>query len=340
MIKPILLLTGLVFLTACQETVLEKAPVTASKNQVLASGELKSAESHLIAPPSIRRMWQYPIKFMVPENSQVKAGQVVIKFDDKQIQDSLIDKQGELERAQKSLENLQQQEQKTEQELILAVAEKQMQFDKTKRKAEIIDQSRSENDRKKAQIDFTIAQNDLFLAKQKLTFQLETRELNLKMSQGKVARLQNEVADLEADVEKLKVKAPIDGVVIYQTNYEGEKSSVGESVQFGQAVLAVAVLDQMHVLAQIDEPDSGKIKIGQAVKVTLDGSSAQVVNGKIQSLGGVFREKSWQDKRRIIDAMISLDTVDTAVMRPGMSARIEVDIATPVIAAKTEERTL
>ena len=319
----------MLLLTACnddeqQHYLVKKSDIAITVN---ANGELESSTSAIIAPPSVARMWQYQIKTMLAENTQVKKGQVVVSFDDKQVRDKLIDKQSSLERAKKQLENAQNKELIKEQELTLSVAEMKMNYDKAKRKAEIVDQSRSEVERKKSQIDFTIANNDLTLAKNKQTFQQQSKELNLKMVQSKVARLQSEVDGYLQDIERLKVKAPIDGLVIYKTNYEGEKSSIGESVQFGQPVIELAVLKNMQVKAQIDEPDSGKIAPGQTVKITIDGSSELVVSGKIKSLGRVFREKSYQDKRRIVDAIVSIDNIDTSVIRPGLTARLEITTA-------------
>ncbi|MGC4548883.1 hypothetical protein, partial [Escherichia coli] len=78
------------------------------------------------------------------------------------------------------LENAQNKELIKEQELTLQVAEMKMNYDKAKRKAQIVDNSRSEVERKKSQIDFTIASNDLTLAKSKQAYQQQSKELNLK----------------------------------------------------------------------------------------------------------------------------------------------------------------
>ncbi|TGE79698.1 HlyD family secretion protein [Pseudoalteromonas sp. KS88] len=326
--KTLLIVTAL-FLSACSEP--DNQHFNVKSNDVVltvkANGELESSSSAMIAPPSVARMWQYQIKTMQPENSHVKKGQVVISFDDKPVRDRLIDKQGKLERAKKQLENAQNKELIKEQELALKVAEMKMNYDRAKRRAQIVDNSRSEVDRKKSQIDFTIADNDLTLAKSKQAYQLQSKKLNLKTAESKVARLQSEVNGFLKDIERLKVKAPIDGLVTYKTNYEGEKSSIGESVQFGQPVIELAVLQDMQIKAQIDEPDSGKIAPGQIVKITIDGSSEIVVSGKVKRLGRVFTEKSPQDKRRIIDAIVSIDDLDTSIIRPGLTARLEITTA-------------
>ena len=222
------------------------------------------------------------------------------------------------------LDNKKIKEIATEQEFILAVAEKEMEFEKAKRKAEIVDNSRSENDRKKSEIDFTVAKNDLFLSQENLNFHKKNSILNLKLAQGKVARLTVEVDDFNRDIERLKVKAPMDGMVIYKANWEGEKPAVGESVQFGQPILELAVIEHMQLKAQVAEPDSGKLVLGQKVKIILDGTQEQIFSGKVVNLGRVFRSKSAQDKKRILDTIIEFDKTNSSVMRPGMTARIEV----------------
>ncbi len=314
----------LFLLSACENSPTETVKVEKIQLVVTASGELESKQTAMIAPPSISRMWQYQIKQLTPENSRVQKGDTIVSFDSKSVMDRLIDKQADLERAKKQLENKEIKETETEQELILNVAEKKMEYEKAERKAEIVDHSRSDNDRKKSVIDFTIAENDLFLANEKLNFHKSNKLLNFKLAKGKVNRLTTEVNNFKNDIQRLKVKAPMDGMVIYRPNGEGEKPSVGDNVFFGQPVLELAVIEQMQLKAQIAEPDSGKIKLGQRVKIMIDGTQELVLQGEVVELGRVFRDKSTQDKRRIFDAIISFVQPEGTIIRPGMTARIEV----------------
>jgi HlyD family secretion protein len=314
----------LVLLCACEKAPSETVKLEQVRLIVTASGELESKQTAMIAPPSVSGMWQYQIKQLTPENTRVKKGEVIVAFDSKKVVDRLVDKQADLDRAQKELENKKIKEEESEQELILSIAEKKMEYEKAERKADIIDNSRAENDRKKSVIDFTIAENDLFLAKERLTFHKNNKALNLKLAKGKVNRLTAEVNDFKSDIERLKVKAPIDGMVIYRANWQGEKPAVGESIQFGQPVVELAVIEQMQLKAQISEPDSGKIKLNQKVKIMIDGTQEIVLQGSIVELGRVFRDKSSQDKRRVFDAIIAFEQPKDTVIRPGMTARIEV----------------
>jgi HlyD family secretion protein len=314
----------LMLLTACEKVPSETVKLEKVQLVVTASGELESKQTAMIAPPSVSRMWQYQIKQLTPENTRVKKGDLIVAFDSKKVMDRLIDKQADLERAQKELENKKIKETESEQELILGVAEKKMEYEKAQRRADIIDNSRSKNERQKSVIDFTIAENDLFLSKEKLKFHINNKALNLKLAKGKVNRLTAEVNDFKGDIERLKVKAPIDGMIIYRANWQGEKPAVGESVQFGQPIVELAVIEKMQLKAQISEPDSGKIKLGQRVKIMIDGTQEIVLQGEIVELGRVFRDKSSQDKRRVFDALIAFEQPEDTVIRPGMTARIEV----------------
>ncbi|HAZ80810.1 MAG TPA: HlyD family secretion protein [Porticoccaceae bacterium] len=313
---------------ACQPPVIEAIQQSGINITVSASGELESTITALISPPAIKGTWNYQIKYLIAENTPVKKGALLVSFDDKEVNSQLEQQQAELSQVRQELANKIIQETATEKKLLLAVAEMQMNFDKALRTADIIDQSLSENDKRKVFIDFTIAKNDLYLAQEKIKFHKNNQQLNLRLAQGKIDRATIKVSSLKQDINKLKIKAPIDGIVIYRSNWRGEKLAVGESVSFGRPILEVAVLDQMQLTAQIAEVDSGKIRVGQTVDIKLDSVQGQTFKGKIISLGGIFREKSRQDKRRICDVIIAFDKTNSDIMRPGMTARVEV-IITP-----------
>lgn len=313
---------------ACQPPVIEAIQQSGINITVSASGELESTITALISPPAIKGTWNYQIKYLIAENTPVKKGALLVSFDDKEVNSQLEQQQAELSQVRQELANKIIQETATEKKLLLAVAEMQMNFDKALRTTDIIDQSLSENDKRKVFIDFTIAKNDLYLAQEKIKFHKNNQQLNLRLAQGKIDRATIKVSSLKQDINKLKIKAPIDGIVIYRSNWRGEKLAVGESVSFGRPILEVAVLDQMQLTAQIAEVDSGKIRVGQTVDIKLDSVQGQTFKGKIISLGGIFREKSRQDKRRICDVIIAFDKTNSDIMRPGMTARVEV-IITP-----------
>lgn len=303
-------------------------------------GELESARSVMIAPPAIQRMWQYSIKRMVPENSHVEEGTVVVEFDDKPVRERLIERRSELKRRRSELNNTQLKEKQIAKDDILAIEEKRAEFEKAERRANILDQSMSRIEREKAAIDFEIARNDLTLARELAEMHKRTGALRISMAKHKVARYEGEVAALKAEKEKLKVKASISGLVQYVANWKGEKPSVGESVRFGQPVMQISDLSQMRVRAQADEVDKARLSIGAGVEVAIDGAEAITLRGQILELGRVVRDRAKGDRRRVVDMLVGLEEGGSASLKPGMTASLSLGGATEEGALSSAEGSL
>ncbi|MBU2115430.1 MAG: efflux RND transporter periplasmic adaptor subunit [Gammaproteobacteria bacterium] len=313
-------LGALLLLTACQPQL--STTIQADSVQIRATGELTAAKTFKASPPSVKKLWQYNIRQLTPESSLLKAQDVVVAFDAQSLVDDLKNKTIELQSAEQELANRLRSDEQTYEELKLTLAERKMDYDKNQRKATIVDQSRSENDRRKAQIDFTIADNQLQLAQARLASHQQQRLAQEQMLVAKVARLQAEVNDLQHSIASMQVKAPFAGVMVYSQNFEGEKFSAGDSVQFGQPVAEVSQLDSLYVKAEIDEIDLQHLRTGLTVDITLDAYPERRFSGVLHSLGSAVRDKSRDNLRRVVDATVQLHSLDTQIMRPGMTARL------------------
>lgn len=295
--------------------ILELPPIT---------GELESARSVMMAPPSISRMWQYSIKELAAENTSVEEGQVVVAFDDKPVRERLIEKQAELDQARSELGNTTLKEEQVAEDDKLAIEEKRAEYEKARRRSEILDHSMSRNERQKAAIDFEVATNDLRQARELAELHKRTRALNISLAERKVERLEAETSSLQLEVDKLKVRAPIAGLVQYVPNWNGEKPSEGETVRFGQPVLQISDLAQIQVRAQADEVDKPHLSVGSEVDVTIDGGQARTLRGRIIELGSVVRDRARGDRRRVIDLLVGLEGNPQGSLKPGMTASIAV----------------
>jgi HlyD family secretion protein len=312
-----------VLLVACQaekESVEEK--VVSAK--VTASAELISLKNATIGPPNISRMWQYKIQKMAPENKLVKKGEVILVFDGQRVKNDLIGRQSKLEAEIKKAESNKLKDDATTQDLILKLAEAEMEYKKAKRKAEIVDASSSNIERLKQQADFRYQTEGLAQAKQKLAHHKKSMVINVKVSEGKIKIMQSRVNRIQLEIEKLSVKAPKDGLVMYQENGNGEKAAVGETVYMGRSLMQLPSLDAVALKAEFAEPDKAKLKQGQAVRVIFEAYPEMSYMGTITKLGHAFYPKSANNPKVIFDAQIELGKTRPDVMRPGMKAKIEV----------------
>ena len=299
---------------------------TVTQNQapaVSAPAELVSLKSATLGPPNVRRMWQFKIAKLAPENTQVKAGDVVLVFDGQNLKTDLIGRISDLDAQKKRAESEQLDDEAKEQDLVLALAEAEMNFEKAKRKAEIVDASRSRIERDKQQADFEYANAALAQAKQRLAHHREAMVINRQVAQGKVATLQGKVDEIKGDIAKLTVRAPKDGLVIYKTGGEGEKPAEGETVFLGRSLIELPSLDEVALKAEFSEPDTSRLQPGQTVRVVFEAYPEMAYLGRITHLGQAYYPKSSSSSKIIFDALIELGEQRPEVMRPGMKAKVE-----------------
>src|SRR5262245_59910262 len=96
--------------------------------------------------------------------------------------------------------------------------------------------------------------------------------------QLKVAR--TELAGAEAALEKLMIRAPIDGTVLQINGRVGELASPSST----QPLLVLGNVSKLRVRAEVDERDFGEIKLGQVALVRTNAFRGREVAGKVASI--------------------------------------------------------
>ena len=77
-------------------------------------------------------------------------------------------------------------------------------------------------------------------------------------------RAAGRVKALEDGIERMNIRAPQDGIVVYRSNWRDEKKKVGDSVWFGEVVLALPDLSEMNGDGFVDEAGGGPVGGGPA----------------------------------------------------------------------------
>ncbi|GAB2674760.1 HlyD family secretion protein [Aliiglaciecola aliphaticivorans] len=310
-------------LWGCSEIVTATDEKDNSKDSIIAPAELVSLQDAPIGPPSIRRMWQFKIEYLAPENALIKKGDLVVKFDGDKLMEDLVSKQSDLEAAIKESEKRKLKEQATEKDLELAMAEAKMNMEISQRKVAITDASRSEVERLKQVSESAINRVIYEQSIQKLAQHKERMVINGEVQNGRIKKLQLRVKTIQDSLDRLVVKAPKDGLVVYQVDNNDNKPAVGETVYMGRPIVTLPSLDKLAVKVEFDESDSSVVKVGQQVKVILDAHPEKPFAGTITSLGQAYRNRSQHNLKVVFDAWVKLDKLDLEMMRPGMKAKVE-----------------
>lgn len=312
-------------LAACgQSPSSESQAVAASSDEALvAPAELVSLQEITIGPPNIRRMWQFKIEYLARENSLVKEGDVLVRFDGQRLKNDLVGRQSDLDAALKEREKAVLRDEAEQQNLILDVAEAKKNRDIAKRKVEITDSSRSEIERLKQVAELEITSALLAQAEQKLAQHKVAAEVNLEVQNAKVENAQARVKEFNDSIARLELKAPADGMVTYIADWEDNKPAVGETVFMGRSLMNLPSLEQLAVKVEVDESLSALVRPGQTVRIVLDDHPERAFMGTLTEMGKTYRNKSQWSLKVVVDAWVTLDEIDQSIMRPGMKANVE-----------------
>lgn len=312
-------------LAGCGDTITHTHQTAELQRPILiAPAELVSLQDATIGPPNINHMWQFKIEYLAAENTVVNAQDVIVRFDGQRLRDELTTQSSKLDAAIKEAEKKQLDDEAKQQDLALAVAEAKMNQQVAQRKVEITDVSRSAIERKKQVAEHLITQMLHSQAQQKLQQHLASMVVNRDVQTAKIKNLQVRVENIEQSLEKLQIKAPKSGMVIYQKDWEDNKPAVGETVYMGRTLMSLPSLDKIAVKVEFDEADTAKVKVGQSVKVLLDAHPERPFSGIISSLGQAYRHRSQNNLKVVFDAWVELKTLDLEIMRPGMKANVEI----------------
>lgn len=291
---------------------------------VEASGNLESTNSLIISPPRIPDTWRYTIAFIAPEGKEVKQGTPVLGFDAKKLQDQLVLVQSSLASDNKKMEIIKLEEQEKLENVELELAESRVELSKAHRKLDTPEDLITHNELKQIHLDAKLLEIKTRAAERKLSRQKENMKTRIEGQQRKMERARNREKRLISSIEKMTIKAPKDGLLVYKTKWNGDKYTVGENVWQGSNLLEIPDLHGMRVAGVVSEPDAGKVAVGQSVEIRLDANPDKLFKGEIQSLGRIFRRKSHKKPTIVFDAVISIENPDPELMRPGMAAQLTI----------------
>ncbi len=292
-------------------------------SNIVAPAELVSLQEVSVTPPTIRRTWEFKIEFLARENSLVKAGDVIIRFDAQRQRNDLITRKSELDAQIKEADRLTLENEAKLEQLTLDMAEARKNMDIAKRKVEITDVSRSEIERKKQKAEFEITTELYKQAQQRVELHKTTIQVSQQVQQAMIDNAQTQVNEVEEAIEKMNVKALKDGMVTLVPNGDDEKPSVGDTVFMGRRILSLPSLDQIAVKVEFDESATAYVNEGDKVRVTLDAYPELNFEGRVTELGQSYRNKSRNNLKVVFDAWVTLDNLDLDIMRPGMKASVE-----------------
>ena len=256
-------------------------------------GELAAVRSVELSVPPVTEV-EFKIAFLAPEGTTVRKGDPVMRFDTETLERQLAQKKAEYEEAAKKVEqkeiDLRMKLLDIEQRMAQATAD----LGRARLKVEVPAEVQQRIELEKARLDAKGLERDLenMRAEKRSTQALVGAELD--SLRGQRDRALGRVRELEDGIARMTVGAPQDGIVVYRTNWRDEKKKVGDSVWFGETILALPDLTEMMGDGFVDESDGGPVKEGQPVTLRLEARPDFDVRAQVKRIARTVKQRSWR----------------------------------------------
>lgn len=289
-------------------------------------GELKAVNSTTLSPPQVKDMWQFKIASLTTEGTDVAEGDPVVTFDGTELQQRLRRTISERDQAEKELEKKVTDLEIERRDLNLQLEQAEARLRKAEFLLEVPDDVLAENELEEARIDRHLAQLEVDYLKGNLDYLAVREEVEVGSLRSKHDLAASRVEQMQADLERLTMRAPRAGTVLLRESWNGEKPKVGDQVWRMRSIAEIPDLSAMEAEAEVAEGDAGRLAVGQAVTFRLDAFPDREHHGTIASIRRAVARKSRSNPAKVVKVMIDITESDPERLRPGMRLRGTVEI--------------
>lgn len=314
---------------------------------VMASGALSAITTVLVSSQVSGQM----LRILADYNAEVRRGDVIAQIDPLSFQIALEQAQSELNVAEAAVVIQERVQEKAAADLASAAAATERTRFATERERIVVAEAQRDLERKRilargdnvSQVDLSRAQAAFDMAVQ--TYKSAEADERTKLALAQAAEsarrsaeaqvihanavVQQRRAALKAaqtELERTKIRSPVDGVVIGRTIEEGQQVTV--TLQTQTLFTVAQDLREMQIKISVDEADIGKVRKGQLVTYTVDSFPGSEFRAEVKQV-----RKDSQEKQNVITYVVVANAPNPdKMLMPGMTAnaRIVIDAHTNV----------
>jgi len=294
---------------------------------ILLTGELKAERAVVINAPRTNNNSSSSITFLADEGSYVKAGQRIVEYDDSNLVNNRVDQERNVQDAITDIANQKASLESQRCDLMNSLSQAEANVKTAELDARVDRSLRSENEYERFQLSLLRAQLNLEKAKENMA-NFEAN-YDAKMAVVEITRSQREIQlqKTDNDIRVLKVNSPIDGIFLYGDNWQSNrKVQVGDSIFSGMEVASIPDLDSMQVVGYVYDTEYRLLGRGMRCEVSFDALPDYKVDARIVSLTSVASRRGFATEKKLFQAIVRLDKIDSEILKPGMTARITVPL--------------
>ena len=293
---------------------------------ISATGTLEATRSVSYRSPQVRNQRRFKLMRMVDEGTAVSEGDFLMEFDTSDIASRLRDETANFQSVQEERQKKRSDSDIQLKNLKLSLEQAKSDLEKLEVKLSSqvdlisgieIEQIRIQRDAAKIKVDFL---------EKKVKYQTESGQLDLQISRSNESHYRSRMDDLMDAMDSYTVRAPVSGVVIYKRDWNNEATEIGSNISPMDAVMEIPDLSSIRAKVQIDEIDSGKVKVGQDANITVDAVQGRSFGGKVTIIGTILKQATFDRPQKVNDMYVEIETADTKMLRPGMNLKAQIRV--------------
>ncbi|MBI4975974.1 MAG: efflux RND transporter periplasmic adaptor subunit [Spirochaetes bacterium] len=292
-----------------------------------ATGNLDAVESIDVLAPNF--LGSSTLIALIPEGSFVEKGEKIAQFDTGWLDDQIKNTDDKILNAGYDMDNYLANWQET----IIALSNN-LSDKETALKAQEYSQEAlkfaAQMDQEKGKLDYIKAQRGVEDALSKIKLGILNNERMIRSKKDNMKKLAAEREMHSTNISNCTVYSPAKGLIVYRTKnpYTKEKIKIGDTLRRGQVYITIPDLEKMKVLMDVNEVDIHRIRNGMPCSMVFDAFPDRTYTGRLTSIGSLARAKINNADIMVFDVTASVNESDEDRLRPGMSARVDIIIAT------------
>jgi len=272
---------------------------------------------------------QMTITKLAPSGTRVQPGDVIVEFDPQDQERAVTEQENQYRDLEEQIKKLlaDQQADKAADDTGMERARNAVESARLElRKNEVI----SKIDAEKNQQTYEESQARLKQLQQTYDLSRTAAQAALRITEIQRDRSQKAMLHARENVEKMKIRSEMAGMVVLNTNFNFRTGVVadvqeGDQVNGGSIIMRVVDPDKMEVRARVNQADAAYLREGQPVKVRLDAYPDLVFTGRLERFSPLATTSGLSSKVRYFSALFTIQGNDPKLL-PDLSAAVDVEL--------------
>ena len=291
--------------------------------RVPALGTLEAVKESPIAVPRVPT-GALKVKELIPEGTIVREGDVVVVFDETQLNIELDNHRAAFRSASRRIDRngIQSTIEKGGIDVMKGVAA--LERNNATEFALLDTEIFSRQEILDSQVKLDVAEETIVFADASLLLRGEYYDIEERILDVEAGQAKEKMGRAETSLASLVLRAPLPGLVVYRKDWRGGIVSVGDSLWPGNVLLAIVDPTRTVLNGFVLEKDASGLEIGAPASVTVDAWPSRPFEGKVSYRSELSRPIQEGSPVKYFEVKVEILDGDPTLLKPGLKGEARI----------------